>query len=436
MRFQPPIRFGMDRMGVVVLKDVIVLKLPELLSPAGDKERLEAALQFGADAVYLAMPQFGMRSAPKNFSKEELAEAVCLAHNAGAAVYITCNILPRNAEIDALPAYFEMVAAAGVDALIVADLGVMRLAKRYLPHTPLHVSTQLGVVNYETARMLYDLGASRIVLARELSLEEIAEIRAKTNASLALECFVHGAMCMSYSGRCLLSNYLTGRDANHGDCAQPCRWRYEVVEQSRPGQPITVEQTGKGTFLFNANDLNMIEHLPQLAAAGVSSLKIEGRAKAAYYVAAVTNAYRAALNGWRDSGFAASYIPSDWITEELDKVSHRPYGTGFYFGMPEQNLHTGGYIRTHQVAAVVESWRKGILTVSQRNRFYAGEILDVLEPGRPPFLLTVTNLTDEAGTAIPCAPHPTMRCRMTCSQPLRPGSLLRRKTNYMPREET
>ena len=284
--------------------------------------------------------------------------------------------------------------------------------------------------------MLYDLGASRIVLARELSLEEIAEIRAKTNASLALECFVHGAMCMSYSGRCLLSNYLTGRDANHGDCAQPCRWRYEVVEQSRPGQPITVEQTGKGTFLFNANDLNMIEHLPQLAAAGVSSLKIEGRAKAAYYVAAVTNAYRAALNGWRDSGFAASYIPSDWITEELDKVSHRPYGTGFYFGMPEQNLHTGGYIRTHQVAAVVESWRKGILTVSQRNRFYAGEILDVLEPGRPPFLLTVTNLTDEAGTAIPCAPHPTMRCRMTCSQPLRPGSLLRRKTNYMPREET
>lgn len=405
-----------------------MLKLPELLSPAGDRERLEAALRFGADAVYLAAPTFGMRSAPENFSEEELEKAVRLAHECGVAVYVTCNILPRNPEIDRLPVYFEMVKAAGVDALIVADMGVMRLAGRLLPDMPLHVSTQFGVVNYETARMLHEMGAKRVVLARELSLEEIADIRAKTDPTLELECFVHGAMCMSYSGRCLLSNYLTGRDANHGDCAQPCRWRYDVVEPGRPGLPLTVEQEEGGTYIFNANDLNMIAHLPKLAAAGVSSLKIEGRAKAAYYAAAVTNAYRTALDGWRDSGFAADYRPAAWIIEELEKVSHRPYGTGFYFGMPEQNLRAGGYIRTHQVAAVAEQWRDGVLTVSQRNRFFAGETLQILEPGKPPFDLSVCELTDEEGQPIESAPHPTMRCRMACPRLVLPGSLLRRET--------
>ncbi len=404
------------------------MKLPELLSPAGDRERLEAALRFGANAVYLAAPTFGMRSAPENFAEEELEKAVRLAHECGAAVYVTCNILPRNPEIDRLPAYFEMVKAAGVDALIVADMGVMRLAGRLLPDMPLHVSTQFGIVNYETARMLHEMGAKRVVLARELSLAEIADIRAKTDPALELECFVHGAMCMSYSGRCLLSNYLTGRDANHGDCAQPCRWRYDVVEPGRPDLPLTVEQEEGGSYIFNANDLNMIEHLPALTAAGVSSLKIEGRAKAAYYAAAVTNAYRTALDGWRDSGFAADYRPAAWIVEELEKVSHRPYGTGFYFGMPEQNLRAGGYIRTHQVAAVAEEWRDGVLTVSQRNRFFAGEMLQILEPGKPPFDLAVCELTDEEGQPIESAPHPTMRCRMACPRSVQPGSLLRRET--------
>lgn len=399
---------------------------PEILAPAGDEERLRAALLYGADAVYLAMTQYGMRAASQNFSETALIAAVELAHAAGARVYLTCNILPRNGEIEHLPAYFEAAQAAGVDALIAADLGVIGLAKRLAPSLPLHISTQLGVVNYQTARELSDMGAERVVLARELSLDEIAEIRAKTPAALELECFVHGAMCMSVSGRCLISNYLAGRDANHGDCAQPCRWRYEVVEPRRPDARLTVEETRDGSFLFNANDLNMIEYVPQLAAAGISSFKIEGRAKAAYYAAVTTNAYRAAVDGWEASGFAPDYRPASWIVEELQKVSHRPYSTGFYFGTPGQNLAFGGYVRAYQVAAVAESWADGWLTVRQRNRFFVGEQLEVLEPGRPPFPLTVSALIDEENAPIESAPHPTMRCRIPCERPVRAGSLLRR----------
>lgn len=399
---------------------------PEILAPAGDEERLRAALLYGADAVYLAMTQYGMRAASQNFSETALVSAVETAHAAGARVYLTCNILPRNGEIDRLPAYFEAAQAAGVDALIAADLGVIGLARRLAPSLPLHISTQLGVVNYQTARELYDMGAERVVLARELSLDEIAEIRAKTPAALELECFVHGAMCMSVSGRCLISNYLAGRDANHGDCAQPCRWLYEVIEPRRPDARLTVEETRDGSFLFNANDLNMIEYVPQLAAAGVSSFKIEGRAKAAYYAAVTTNAYRAAVDGWEASGFAPDYRPAPWIVGELQKVSHRPYSTGFYFGTPGQNLTSGGYVRAYQVAAVAESWADGWLTVRQRNRFFVGEELEVLEPGVPPFPLAVTALTDEENTPIASAPHPTMRCHIPCDRPVRAGSLLRR----------
>lgn len=399
---------------------------PEILAPAGDEERLGAALFYGADAVYLSMTQYGMRSASQNFSEAELCHAVALAHAVGAKVYLTCNILPRNDEIDRLPAYFEAAVAAGVDALIVADLGVIGLAKRHAPSLPLHISTQFGVVNYQTARELYDMGAERVVLARELSLDEIATIRQKTDPALELEAFVHGAMCMSYSGRCLISNYLTGRDANHGDCAQPCRWRYEVIEPNRPNDRMTVEETREGSFLFNANDMNMIEHLPALAEAGISSFKIEGRAKAVYYAAVTTNAYRAAVDGWEASGFAPDYRPAEWIVDELNKVSHRPYSTGFYFGTPGQNLAFGGYVRDYQVAAVAESWDDGTLTVSQRNRFFVGDTLEVLEPAAPPFSVTVRDLVDEEGILIDNAPHPTMRCRFTCDRPVREGSLLRR----------
>ena len=302
----------------------------------------------------------------------------------------------------------------------------MRLALRHAPRCALHVSTQTGVVNFETARMLHDLGAARVVLARELSLDEIAEIRAKTPPELELEAFVHGAMCMAYSGRCLLSAYLTGRDANRGGCAQPCRWKYRIVEPSRPDRPLTAEEDETGAYLFNADDLCMIDHLPALSRAGVRSLKIEGRAKAAYYVAVIANAYRAAADGWAASGYAADYRPAPWISAEVNKVSHRPYGTGFYFGPPGQNTASGGYIREFEVAAVAEEWAGGLQRFSQRNRFAVGDECSVLEPGRPPFSLTVREMFGPDGEPLTAAPHPTMSVWIPLSRPLVPGSLLRR----------
>lgn len=398
----------------------------EILAPAGDRERLEAALLFGADAVYLAGKAYGMRSAPANFDEEGLRQAVSLAHKTGRKVYVTVNVLPRNGEMEALPAYLEFLQGCGADGIIAADLGVMRLALRHAPRCALHVSTQTGVVNFETARMLHDLGAARVVLARELSVDEIAEIRAKTPPELELEAFVHGAMCMAYSGRCLLSAYLTGRDANRGGCAQPCRWKYRIVEPSRPDRPLTAEEDETGTYLFNADDLCMIDHLPALSRAGVRSLKIEGRAKAAYYVAVITNAYRAAADGWAASGYAADYRPAPWISAEVNKVSHRPYGTGFYFGPPGQNTASGGYIREFEVAAVAEEWAGGLQRFSQRNRFTVGDECSVLEPGRPPFSLTVREMFGPDGEPLTAAPHPTMPVWIPLSRPLVPGSLLRR----------
>ena len=398
----------------------------EILAPAGDRERLEAALLFGADAVYLAGKAYGMRSAPANFDEEGLRHAVSLAHKTGRKVYVTVNVLPRNGEMEALPAYLEFLQGCGADGIIAADLGVMRLALRHAPRCALHVSTQTGVVNFETARMLHDLGAARVVLARELSLDEIAEIRAKTPPELELEAFVHGAMCMAYSGRCLLSAYLTGRDANRGGCAQPCRWKYRIVEPSRPDRPLTAEEDETGAYLFNADDLCMIDHLPALSRAGVRSLKIEGRAKAAYYVAVIANAYRAAADGWAASGYAADYRPAPWISAEVNKVSHRPYGTGFYFGPPGQNTASGGYIREFEVEAVAEEWAGGLQRFSQRKRFAVGDECSVLEPGRPPFSLTVREMFGPDGEPLTAAPHPTMSVWIPLSRPLVPGSLLRR----------
>lgn len=405
---------------------------PELLSPAGDRERLNAALQYGADAVYLAGPAFGMRAAPANFTQEELRQAVQDAHRQGVRVYVTCNIMPRNEELRQLPAYLEEWQDMGVDALIVADLGVMGLAQRHAPHCDLHVSTQFGVVNSATASRLYDLGASRAVLARELSLEEIREIRRDAPAGLELEAFVHGAMCMSYSGRCLLSAYLNGRDANHGDCTQPCRWGYQVIEPHRPDRPFAVAEDETGTYLFNAHDLCMIDHLPALAQAGISSLKIEGRAKAAYYVAVTANAYRMALDGWEAAGWDPSYRPADWITRELDMVSHRPYGTGFYFGQPCQDTRSGGYIREYEVVAVAREWSQGIQHLEQRNRFFAGEVLSVLQPGKTPLTITASPLLDGEGHPIEAAPHPTMPLQIPLAEPLVPGSLLRHRCPSSP----
>ncbi len=406
--------------------------IPEVLSPAGDEERLDAALQFGADAVYLSGEQFGMRAACANFSEDALSRAVQKTHLVGKKLYVTCNILPRNRDIDALPSYFSFLNDIGVDALIITDLGTMKLAAQYAPRCALHISTQFGVVNYATAQALYEMGAKRVVLARELSMDEIREIRALTPPELELEAFVHGAICMSYSGRCVISNYLTGRDANHGECAQPCRWEYTVLEEKRPYQPMDIVENENGTYLFNANDMNMIEHIAELAQAGIASLKIEGRAKSAYYTAVTANAYRRAVDGYVRSGFAADYRPEDWIVEELQKISHRPYGTGFYYGMPKQHLEQGGYIRSYEVAAVAEDWCDGWQRVSQRNRFYAGETLDVLEPGKKPYPITVTTIYDATKAEIDYAPHPTMTVYFRTDQPIAPGALLRHEKTDNP----
>ena len=326
-----------------------------------------------------------------------------------------------------LPDYLACLDDMGVDALIVADLGVFDLAKRYAPHCALHVSTQLGVVNSATARMLYDLGASRVVLARELRLSEIISIRANTPPELELEAFVHGAMCMSYSGRCMLSAYLTGRDGNRGDCAQPCRWKYELIEPNRPEKIFTVEEHGTETFLFNANDMCMLEHLPALHRAGIASFKIEGRAKAAYYVAGVTNAYRLALDGYRDSGCTEDYTLPDWLKQEPYTVSHRPYSTGFYFDEPSQNTVSGGYIRDYQAVGVVTGYEDGCLLLSQRNRFFSGDVLEALVPREQPLTIVAENLQNGDGELISSAPHATMALKIPFERPLPVGTFLRKR---------
>lgn len=396
---------------------------PEVLSPAGDMERLTSAIRFGADAVYLAGKAFGMRTSPNNFSEDELAQAVKLAHANGVKVYLTCNTLPRNDEIDKLPAFIESSAAAGVDAFIVADVGVLQLIKKYAPNVDVHISTQAGVVNYLTARTFYEMGAKRVVLARELTLDDIATIRAKTSSDLELEVFVHGSMCVSFSGRCLLSSYLTGRDANRGDCAQPCRWKYNLVEENRPGQFFPVIEEKGGTYFLNSRDLCMIEHLPEVIKAGATSLKIEGRAKSAYYVAVTTNAYKHAVKAY----FARESI-EPWVRQELEKISHREYNTGFFFGTePGQVYDNGGYVRGYDVVAVCDGYRDGMMEISQRNKFFVGDILDVIEPGGKPFLLKIDKIIDERGNEVESAPHAMQKLFVPVERELLSGAYLRKK---------
>lgn len=401
---------------------------PELLSPAGDRERLEAAVLFGADAVYLAGKEFGMRSASPNFGENELASAVLFAHGAGVKVYLTCNTIAHNGELERLPDFFRMAVEAGVDAVILADLGVFRLARRFAPDLPVHISTQAGVVNREAANAFYEMGAKRIVLARELTLPEIAEIRMNTPKDLELEAFVHGSMCVSFSGRCLLSSYLTGRDANHGDCAQPCRWKYALTEEKRPGQYFPISEDGNGTYLLNSKDMNMIEHLTELANAGVGSFKIEGRAKSAYYAAVVTNAYRHAIDYFLN--FPKQELPA-WIPQELEKVSHRAYGTGFYLGgEPGQVLENGGYVRGYEVIAVCAGRAGSSTVLSQRNRFFRGDVADVLEPGAEPYLLKLDRIFNETGEPIETANHAEMTVLLETDRTIPPGSIFRKKINH------
>ncbi len=402
---------------------------PEVLSPAGDVECFKAALMYGADAVYLAKKDFGMRAAPKNFTQEELADACKTAHRLGKRVYLTCNTLPHSRELSSLPGFAREASEAGVDAFIVSDIGVMSVLKDAAPDIDIHISTQAGIVNYASAKEFYKMGASRIVLARELSLDEIKHIRDNTPSELEIEAFVHGAMCVSFSGRCLLSQYLTGRDANRGECAQPCRWSYALMEQTREGSYFPVEEADGGTYILNAKDLCMIEHIDKLARVGVTSFKIEGRAKSSYYVAVITNAYRSAVDEL--AKMPDCYRPPKWITEEVNKVSHREYSSGFFFGQPEnsQNTRDGGYIRSYDVAAVVKSCADGYISVTQRNRFFRGDRLEVLLPKTEPFEIEVTELLDKNGEPSEAANRAAESYKIRSEIVLPEGTILRIKNS-------
>ena len=393
----------------------------ELLAPAGDMERLHMAVLYGADSVYLAGTSFGMRSFAGNFSPEELPKAVEFAHAHGVSVHVTVNTMPRNAEAAALPAYLEQLEDAGVDALILADLGAFRMAGKYAPHCARHVSTQQSIGNYACANAWHDLGAQRVVLARELSLDEIAEIRAKTPKSLEIETFGHGAMCVSYSGRCLLSNYMTGRDSNRGACAQPCRYQYALMEEKRPGEYFPVFEDEKGTYILNSRDMCMIDHLDDLQKAGVDCIKIEGRAKSAYYAAIVTGAYRHCI----DSVAKGEPLDPVW-RDEVEHVSHRVYSTGFYYGFPGQYTENSRYIREWQVCAIVESCTpEGLATCSLRNKFTRGDTLEAVGPDLRPFAFEVGEMLDAEGTALTEPKTPQMRFTLRLPKPVPPYSILR-----------
>ncbi len=403
----------------------MINKKIELLSPAGDMERLRMAVAYGADAVYLAGTTFGMRSFAGNFTPEELKQAVELCRAKGVRVHVTCNTMPRNEEIARLPEWLEYLNDLGVDAVILADVGVLSLARKYAPKVQCHISTQASIVNYAAARVWYDLGASRVILARELNLEEIRQIRAKSPKGLELEVFVHGSMCVSYSGRCLLSNYMTGRDSNRGACAQPCRYQYALMEEKRPGEYFPVYEDDQGTYIMNSKDLCMIDHVAELMEAGLDSLKLEGRAKSAYYAAVVTGAYRHAI----DAARVGEPLDQVW-RDEVEHTSHRHYSTGFFYGQPGQFTQDSRYVRDWQIVALVESCdQEGNAKLSLRNKFALGEELELTGPDVRPQPLTVEGLWDKMGTPLTQVRNPQMRFQMKLPRPVPPLSLLRRQAD-------
>ena len=383
------------------------------------------ALAYGADAVYLAGDTFGMRAFAGNFGPEELKTAVDLCHAQGVRVHVTCNTMPRNEEVAKLPQWLEYLDETGVDAVILADVGVLSLAIRHAPHVQRHISTQASIVNYQSARAWHELGAHRVILARELSLEEIREIRQKAPKELEIEAFAHGAMCVSYSGRCLLSNYMTGRDSNRGECAQPCRYRYALMEEKRPGEYFPIYEDNQGTYIMNSRDMCMIDHVPQLMEAGLDSLKLEGRAKSAYYAAIVTGAYRHAI----DAAAAGQPLDPVW-RDEVEHISHRHYSTGFYFGQPGQFTQDSRYVRDWQIVAKVLSCdSQGNATLTLNNKFSVGDTLELVGPDVRPQSLTVEGLWDESGEALDQVRKPQMVFRMKLPQAVPPLSLLRRQAD-------
>lgn len=403
------------------------MERPELLSPAGDLERLQYAIRYGADAVYAGLPEFGMRSAPQNFTPEQLEEGCIFAHARGKKVYLTMNTLPTNDELATLPAAIQSARAAGVDAFIVADLGVLQMVKKYAPDVDIHFSTQMGITNYAAANAAYQLGAKRVVLARELSLEDIAVIRDNTPAELELEAFVHGAMCMSISGRCLLSQYMTGRDANRGQCAQPCRWKYYLQEESRPGQLMEIGEGSGGSYILNADDLCTAPFVDLLAQVGVDSFKIEGRAKSFYYVASVTCAYRRALDAFLAK--PEEFECPDQVFEELARTSHRRYSPGFYFGPQKarQNQGQGGYIREWELLGTVNEWYDGRAWCIQRGKLNLGEEVEALTPDGRMLTFRPEWIEDAQGIRIESTPHAMMKYVIPCQEPLPPYTVLRHR---------
>ena len=405
------------------------MKKIELLSPAGDMEQLNMSILYGADAVYLAGTSFGMRSFAGNFSRSELPKAVALAHSQGVKVHVTVNTMPRNEEVIQLPEYLEQLDSAGVDALILADLGAFTLAGKYAPHCQRHISTQQSIANYACAQSWYDLGAQRVVLARELSLPEIAEIRARVSKDLELETFGHGAMCVSYSGRCLLSNYMTGRDSNRGACAQPCRYQYALMEEKRPGEYFPVFEDEKGTYIMNSRDMCMIDHLDDLQNAGVDCIKLEGRAKSPYYAAIVTGAYRHCIDA------VSQGLPLDPVwRDEVEHISHRIYSTGFYYGQPGQYTENSRYIRQWQIVALVESCDEtGLAKCSLRNKFRKGDPLECVGPDTRPFALAAGEMSTPEGEALEEPRTPQMEFFMQLPKKVPAMSILRRSVDLSPK---
>lgn len=411
----------------------------ELLAPAGDEECLRSALDYGCDAVYLAGKSFGMRAGAKNFDMDGLDRAVRFAHERGVKVHLTCNTIPLNSEIEHFPKYIAAAQECGVDAAIACDLGVISMIKEYAPKMELHISTQTGVVNYQTAIELYKMGAKRVVLAREVGLEDIREIRRRIPADMEIETFVHGAMCVSFSGRCLISEYLTGRGANRGECAQPCRWSYYLMEEKRPNQFFKVFEDERGSYILNSRDMCMIDHLDDLIDAGVTSFKIEGRAKSAYYVALTVNAYRAAL----DSCLKGEKPPK-WVLDEVKKISHRPYSTGFFYGKAtdgsgtqDPNIVTNGgqyfadsgYMRDYDFVGVVDYCEDGVMHLTQRNYFTLSDELELLPPHAEPIIFKPESMFGADGTQIDIARRATEKLSIPTAIVVPPHTILRKKMN-------
>lgn len=406
------------------------MKKPELLAPAGNLDKLKKAFLYGADAVYIGGEEFSLRVAAENFTVDEIKEGVAFAHDRGGKVYLTANIIPHNEDIDAYEKYILEVKDLGLDGVILSDLGMFQVTRELAPELEIHVSTQANNVNYKSAQMWHKMGAKRVILAREMSLAEIKEIRERVPEDLELEAFVHGAMCISYSGRCLLSNYMSGRDSNQGNCAHPCRWKYHLMEEQRPGEYMPVFENERGTFIYNSKDLCMIEHMDKLIESGLSSFKIEGRVKSEYYVATIVRAYRQAMDAYFED--PEHYVVNPEWLEEIKKVSHRDYTTGFYFGKPgatEQNYATSSYIRDYEMVGIVVGYNPEtkLAEVIQKNRFFKGGAVEFVRPVGKFFSQTITELYDENGVPLEVANRPQSKVFVKTEEPVEADTFLRQE---------